>query len=301
MERWKNDRAGLAALCALALALLTALAGSARAPPRVAFFVAAAPAGGALAAAAGAAPALVEALVRVESIDIASMVARVNVTVAGAAGQRHLLGGLGGGGGGGSGGERAQLLLNIGGALSRALPWPLPAGGRGAAAGGAAALPLEELVGRRLVPFDKYALPLAPLSATLSVCDDDDDDDDDDGDGSGAGSREGGEAGSVATDADAAECTRLALPLRVTFDFGGVSGGWRAAAAAAGAPQRRDATAAAAAASALVLTRATSQRVLRLMGQLIHWAVAAAVAARCAGAALSFFLLRRLMRVRYVV
>jgi hypothetical protein len=51
----------------------------------------------------------------------------------------------------------------------------------------------------------------------------------------------------------------------------------------------------------LVISRPSSQRVLRLMAEMLQWLAATVFAARCAGGLLFRFLVRRILPLRYLV
>ncbi|KAI8473225.1 MAG: hypothetical protein J3K34DRAFT_500584 [Monoraphidium minutum] len=151
-------------------------------------------------------------------------------------------------------GHAATLHVALGGgAATAALPWP-PTGG---AAAFAARAPLAVTVGRSAKPFDIYTLPLVPAAARLEVCP---------------------PAAAAAAAAGGAACVFVGLPLEVAFG-GSAAPGFRVSRAAGGGE--------------LLVARATSQRTLRLMAQMLQAAAGGAAAAWLAGACVGHLLMGR--------
>ncbi|KIY96782.1 hypothetical protein MNEG_11181 [Monoraphidium neglectum] len=205
-----------------------------------------------------------EALLALTAVDPARLVVGLNVTLrdaggAGGAAARAAAPDAGRGQGG------ATLRLLIGG-VSRVLPWP-PAAERHAAQQTTAELRQLSAHPRA---FDSYSLSLKPLSAVLRSC-------------SGGGG--GGDGGSSGGDR---HCTSVALPLLLAFDASAVPG-YKIAPRLAGGSEGG---------AQLVVTRATRQRVVRLMAHMLQWLVASYVSAWWAGNMLCHWLLRRLLMRR---
>ncbi|GBF95207.1 hypothetical protein Rsub_07922 [Raphidocelis subcapitata] len=161
-----------------------------------------------------------------------------------------------------AGAAHSTLRLRFGG-VSEAVAWPQ----RAQRASFSARAPLEEVVPHQLRPFDAYALRLGPLSAVLTTCD-------------------GGDGG----DGDGDGCVSVALPVRLTLD-GAAARGFKFAARPAGGAAAP--CGAAAAVDELLITRATSQRVLRLTGIMLQWLLATYALAMGAGAVACRLLLAR--------
>ena len=195
--------------------------------------------------------------------------ARLNFTVLGAPGAP---------------GQHSTVRMVLGGAAveaGAALSWPMAETGGGAPAVAAwfeASVPLVQAGGYRVRPFDAYTLSLAPLTAQLVAC-------------QGPGSAGG--------------CTRVALPVHAAF-AGSAAAGFRVtplpphlaggmgsggADGGSGAPL-----------GGLLVCRATSQRTLRLMAQMLQLAVGGYLAAWAAGALVWQWLMgRALSRIHHVL
>jgi len=310
MTEARNTRANGSHAVALALAtaaaLFVVLAATLSAPATVAPSFFAAGATGATPAAA--APELqLEALLKVTTVDTERLAASLNLTLS----TRDVLP-LGS-----AGSSAGTLLISMGG-LTHALPWPVSSGEL-AVAGTA---DLTELIGRALSPFDTYALPLTPLKAVLRLCSGDRDSSDAQQQRSGSRQRRRSQqqqkqeqhprrrqyhaaaapptvaAAPPPATAAAADCTLVALPVRLTFDLSAVPG-YRAT------PRLTPggSSAAATAVQELIITRCTSQRVLRLMAQILQWVVGVALVARWLGTVACRLLLRQVFggRRRYMV
>jgi hypothetical protein len=203
---------------------------------------------------------LLEALVSIAAFDAAALTAHLNITISGVPPAIAS--------GGGSG---ATLLLELGGA-THALAWPV-----GRTAAFAAAARVAEVVPPRLRPFDAYSLRLGPVSAMLQTC------------SSGQQQQQQQrqqqqqqhEAGTAGGD-----CLNVALPVRLSLDARAPQGLKLAARPGAAAPPG-------AAEGDLLITRATSTRVLRLMAVMLQWIFATYVAAWCAGSIMARYVLRR--------
>lgn len=147
-------------------------------------------------------------------------------------------------------GAPSTLRLRFGG-VSEAVAWPQ----RTQRASFSARAPLGEVVPHRLRPFDAYTLRLGPLSAVLTTCDD---------------AAAGGDGG----------CVSVSLPVRLTLE-GAAARGFKFVARPAGgiaAPRG------AAAVDELLITRASSDRVLRLTGLMLQGLLATYALALGAGA-----------------
>lgn len=173
---------------------------------------------------------------------------------------------------------------------------------------------LTEVAGRHLNPFDAYSLSLSPLTAELRLCEPGNDADVHSageqgpsggsmrGSSAGGGDTSGGSSSSssnsnsmkssssISTTSSASttssSCTRVSMPIRVVFDLGSVPGF---------KIQRRHLAhiGGGALAGDLLITRATSQRVLRLMAHLLQRLGATYLAGKWAAAVVLRWLMRR--------
>jgi len=149
---------------------------------------------------------------------------------------------------------------------------------------------LTEVVASQLRPFDAYRLSLGPVSAMLRTCSK--------GSSSGSATQQQAE--------EERDCLTVALPMRLVLEGGKSAQGFKlmpraaapSAAAAAAGP-----SAAAAAEEDLLITRSTSQRVLRLMALMLQWLFTTYAVAWGAGAVVGQWLLCRYLggRMHYVL
>lgn len=245
--------------------------------------------------------------VHVATVDTDAGAAKINVTIRGAVA-------------GAAAAQGATLRVTLGGGgaaagagVAASLPWPAAASvdrrgpdGRlqpAAAAWFEASLPLVQVAGYRVRPFDAYTLALAPISASLVDC------------SAACAAVAGGAAAENAAVGAGARgerrcgdgCTRVALPVHAVFT-GGDAPGFRFTplpaylAAAGGGGGGGYCGGGANSLGGLLVSRATSQRTLRLMTQMLQLAIGGYVVAWAAGALVWQWLMgRALSRIHHML
>jgi hypothetical protein len=238
-----------------------------------------------LGTAAAAAPQLA-AYVRISSVDVARLTAAVNVTLRGLPTAASLAALHGGGGAGSS----SKVSVRIGG-VAREFDVVGSQQPGASEASFQATADLTEVAAARLRPFDAYAFDFGPLPAMLRVCS---------GGGGGGGMQQGGDRQPQEQQQQqqdgGGDCLSVVLPVRFVADGSGAPGfkfaprsGGAAAAAAVGDGE-------------FVITRATSQRVLRLLSLMLQWLATTYVVAWGAGAIVAQWLLNRCLgRMHFMV
>jgi hypothetical protein len=249
---------GLAGLCAALWALLVTNVLDTGAPQPL-LLRGGGGTGGAAATGCGLGAPYVDALVRVAGLDAGALAAALNVTIAACPALAAAAGAAAGG--------HATLLLELAGG-THAVAWPPPRGG----AALSLAVPAAEVVPQRLRPFDAYRLRLGPAAAVLRTC-------------------SGSSGGGAHEPEEQEECLNVALPLRLAVAARAPAGLKLSARPPRGAAAAADGDGASA--DDVLVTRATSTRVLRLMAVMLQWVFATYAVAWAVGSVMARYVLGR--------